>query len=154
MHVTMFHNIHQIHPNRTSSYGTSSLQCAVVFILFFRSFMWDDRDSSIKSLPPLGRQSDNDFSCYSCEMKALCNSYNTVRREAMETGNEVLRFQNNDYHVGDFVYLARPTFDAPDLFRVGQIRSLGQGNTIIVRKFKRKNSQISVCVSRYTARLR
>jgi len=153
----MFHNTRQIHPNRTSSCGASSLQCiccAVGFILFCRSFMWDDRDSSIKSLPPLRRQSDNDFSCYSCEMKAFRNSYNIVRREAMETGNAVLRFHNNDYHVGDFVYLARPTFDAPDLFRVGQIRSLGQGNTIIVRKFKRKNSQISVCVSRYTARLR
>ena len=119
----------------------------LILWVFFDSFMWDDNDSSIKSLPPLVLQSDHVFSCYSCEMEASKNNSSVVRRGIEGTGAAVLRFQNNSYHVGDFVYIARPTFDAPDLFRVGQIRSLGEGVTIIVRKFKRcKDSQISVCV--------
>jgi hypothetical protein len=108
-------------------------------------FMWDDIDSSIKCLPPLMLQSDSEFNCYSCDMKASNNNSGVVRRETRGNGDVVLHFRNNVYHTGDFVYIARPTFDAPDLLRVGQIRSLGGGSTIVVRKFKRcKDSEISV----------
>lgn len=96
-------------------------------------------------------QSDNVLSCYSCELEARFKKSGLISREFPGTGSGVLHFQNNVYHIGDFVYIARPTFDAPDLFRVGQIRGLGQGSMIIVRKFKRrKNSQISVCAPNTT----
>jgi hypothetical protein len=149
-HLTIFPFIHPIRLIPTFSCGMLNPQSLCRFILCFCSFLWDNNDSSIKSLPPLILQSDNVFSCYSCEIKVLTNNFGLISREFPEAGNGVLHFQNNIYHVGDFVYVARPTFDTPDLFRVGQIRSLGQGSTIIVRKFKRcKNSQISVCFPQY-----
>lgn len=118
---------------------------SLVYLGSFFRFMWDDIDSSIKSLPPLMLQSDSEFNCYSCDLEAFRNHSTVVRREIRDTGDTVLHFQNNVYHAGDFVYIARPTFDAPGLLRVGQIRSIGGGSTIIIRKFKRlKNSQISV----------
>lgn len=113
------------------------------YLIFGPSFswVWDVRDCSIQSLPPNYKPDKyGQLGCSSCESIILEDKLSeAVRVKITQKGGSfvALRYEGQEFHEGDYIYLAKPEQKASRLPRIAKIVDIGRdGSTIRVLKFK------------------